>query len=129
MDLLSTPERLREKSRCLDAINALICLSEVAGNQSRFLFDFSPESIVFRITSDPAPRVLYCFSETGGKVSAGDLVQKIQAGDVDPQELYVGGKIGADNELKSLNLKCCVTGIKKSFEEVKVVIKRHLELG
>jgi CRISPR-associated protein Cst2 len=56
----ATPARLREPSRIARAINALCELATVAGNHSRFLFDFSPESVVFRLTDDPAPRLLYC---------------------------------------------------------------------
>ena len=56
-----TPERLRDKSRAAKAIEALCNLGTVAGNHGRFLFDFSPEAVVFRITDDPAPRLLYCF--------------------------------------------------------------------
>src|SRR5438445_1633512 len=56
-----TPERLREKSRAAKAVKALSELGTVAGNHGRLFFDFSPDSVVFRITDDPAPRLLYCF--------------------------------------------------------------------
>ena len=49
-----TPERLRDKSRAAKAIDALCKLGTVAGNHGRFLFDFSPDAVVFRITDDPA---------------------------------------------------------------------------
>lgn len=47
---------------------------------------------MFRITSDPAPRFLYCFdTDDGGKsVTAGALVQRIKAGDIGAHELIVG---------------------------------------
>jgi len=56
-----TPDRLRKKDRAKAAIAGLCELAEVAGNHGRFLFDFSPESIVFRLTDDPAPRLLYYY--------------------------------------------------------------------
>src|SRR5262249_51965806 len=56
-----TPERLRDKTRAVKAIEALCNLGTVAGNHGRFLFDFSPDAVVLRITDDPAPRFLYCF--------------------------------------------------------------------
>ena len=57
-----TPQRLRDQSRAAKAIQALCELGTVAGNHGRFLFDFSPDAVVFRLTDDPAPRLLYCFA-------------------------------------------------------------------
>ena len=88
-----TPERLRDKSRAAKAIEALCNLGTVAGNHGRFLFDFSPEAVVFRITDDPAPRLLYCFDtpDDGKTVIAPRLEARIAAGDIDPTELIVAG--------------------------------------
>lgn len=88
-----TPGRLRVAGRAAAALRALVALRKVAGNHGRFLFDFAPESIVFRITHDPAPRLLYCFETTdGGKtVAAPELARKLAAGDVDPKEVIIGG--------------------------------------
>ena len=57
-----TPERLRDNARATIALDILCKLGTVAGNHGRFLFDFSPDALVIRITADPAPRLLYCFS-------------------------------------------------------------------
>jgi CRISPR-associated protein Cst2 len=64
----------------------------VAGNHGRFLFDFSPEAIVLRITDDPAPRLLYCFDTTDGgrTVTAECLIARIKSGDVSEKELIIG---------------------------------------
>jgi CRISPR-associated protein Cst2 len=87
-----TPERLRDKSRAARAIEALCNLGTVAGNHGRFLFDFSPDAVVFRLTADPAPRLLYCFDtpDSGRTVTAGSLLRRITAGDVVKDELIVG---------------------------------------
>jgi CRISPR-associated protein Cst2 len=88
-----TPDRLRDKSRAANAIDALCNLRKVAGNHGRFLFDFSPDAVVFRITQDPAPRLLYCFDtgDTSGKtVTATSLLKRITAGDVKQDELILG---------------------------------------
>ena len=53
-----TPQSLRVPTRVLDVVDALVGLCEVAGNQSRFLYDFAPESLVFRWTDDCAPNAL-----------------------------------------------------------------------
>ena len=89
-----TPERLTNPKRARAALEGLCALGEVAGNHGRFLFDFSPESAVFRLTQEPAPRILYCFqAESGGKLSVPDLLRKVRGGDVAANELVIGGAI------------------------------------
>jgi CRISPR-associated protein Cst2 len=89
-----TPESLRVKARVLEVVDAIINLSEVAGNQSRFLYDFSPESVVFRWTDDFAPRMLYGFEmDAEANLSFPALLKKVTDGDVDPRELFIGGSI------------------------------------
>jgi CRISPR-associated protein Cst2 len=69
----------------------------VAGNHGRFLFDFSPDAVVIRITEDPAPRLLYCFetADNGRTVQATRLAKRVADGDIDPKELIVAG-VGVD---------------------------------
>jgi CRISPR-associated protein Cst2 len=88
-----TPDRLRDKTRAAKAVEALCALGTVAGNHGRFLFDFSPDSVVFRLTADPAPRLLYCYRSTdeGRSVDAPDLVARVEDGDIDAKELVLGG--------------------------------------
>lgn len=90
-----TPERLREPGRARQAIMGLVALRSVAGNQARFLFDFAPDAVVFRVSQDPAPRILYCFeTEDGGRtVSVPELVRRVQSGDVPGRELIIGGRL------------------------------------
>ncbi|QDT27679.1 CRISPR-associated protein Cas7/Cst2/DevR [Gimesia panareensis] len=87
-----TPGSLREKSRAAKAIEALCHLGSVAGNQGRFLFDFSPEAVVFRLTHDPAPRILYCFesNDYGKSVCVDQLLTRLDTGDIKPEELICG---------------------------------------
>jgi len=87
-----TPARLRDASRAAKAISAIGSLRTVAGNHGRFLFDFSPEAIVLRITDDPAPRLLYCFDTTDGgrTVNADSLIARIESKDISKDELIVG---------------------------------------
>lgn len=90
-----TPERLYEPQRLVHALDAVVSLGEVAGNHSRFLYDFSPESIVLRVSHDPSPRLLYCFEvdKARGAVSAPKLKRAVQVGDIAAEELIVGGLI------------------------------------
>jgi CRISPR-associated protein Cst2 len=91
--LALTPTRLRDRSRAGKALRALAALNTVAGNHSRFLFDFAPESIILRVTHDPAPRLLYCFdtADDGKTIGAHGLEDRIRSGDIKPKELYIGG--------------------------------------
>jgi len=126
-----TPERLRDKSRASKAIEALCNLGTVAGNHGRFLFDFSPEAIVFRLTADPAPRLLYCFStEDGGKtVQANTLLKRVLAGDISKDELIVG----VSDMDSSLAKECAssgiaVHGVKKACAEAIKRINTELKI-
>ncbi len=116
-----TPERLRDKSRAVKAIEALCNLGTVAGNHGRFLFDFSPDAVVFRVTSDPAPRLLYCFStdDDGRTVKAPALVQRIRAGDIAADELLVGvGDLDSPLAVELKGVKVGTQGVKAACAEV-----------
>jgi CRISPR-associated protein Cst2 len=117
-----TPERLRDNSRAAKAIEALCNLGTVAGNHGRFLFDFSPEAVVFRITNDPAPRLLYCFDtpDEGKTVVAPRLEARIAAGDIDKTELIVAGvKIAGVEAAKGVKAACA-----KAAESITAALKR-----
>jgi CRISPR-associated protein Cst2 len=108
-----TPERLRDKSRAAKAVKALCELGTVAGNHGRFLFDFSPESVVFRITDDPAPRLLYCFEagDDGKTVDAPALWDRVDDGDIKAEELIIGGVFAKSETAKKLKDKGTFLGI------------------
>lgn len=97
-----TPARLAVPSRAVDVLDALVGLGEVAGNHSRFLYDFAPESLVLRITDDMAPRLLYCFEARGNDVSFPPLLARVKAGDIRPDELLLGGPVVDTVEGKEL---------------------------
>jgi CRISPR-associated protein Cst2 len=127
-----TPERLQEKERIFHVLDALICLSNVAGNQSRFLYDFSPESLILRWTHDMAPRILFSFEERPtGYVSVATLISLIEAQDIRPEELYIGGAINQNpdqaEKLKNLGVNL-YPGIKPAVEALKQKISESLDL-
>ena len=99
-----TPERLAEPERAAKALQALVNLRSVAGNHGRFLFDFSPAAIVFRITDDAAPRLLYCFetNDQGQTVDAQELLRRVKGKDIDGSELIIGGQIAETETGKAL---------------------------
>jgi CRISPR-associated protein Cst2 len=108
-----TPERLRDKSRAAKAVEALCTLGTVAGNHGRFLFDFSPDSVVFRITDDPAPRFLHCFEpkDEGKTVDARSLLERVADDDINPKELVIGGAFGKMETAAQLKAKGAFLGI------------------
>ncbi len=113
-----TPQRLRVKIRAVNAIEAIANLGEVVGNHSRFLFDFSPESIILRITDDPAPRILYCFHEDeGGTIRAPELLRRVESEDILASELYIGGAITTDPKIKDLKDAHVYPGVRTAVSE------------
>lgn len=107
-----TPERLRDQSRAAKAITALCGLGTVAGNHGRFLFDFSPDSVVFRITDDPAPRFLYCFdtNDDGKTVDAKALKDRVEDGDIKGKELIIGGTFAKSDTAQELKKQGAFVG-------------------
>ncbi|MHC5748219.1 MAG: type I-B CRISPR-associated protein Cas7/Cst2/DevR [Nostoc sp.] len=126
-----TPDRLKDKSRIIPVLDGLASLGEVAGNHSRFLYDFSPDSLVLRWTHDFAPRILYSFEEDDeGQITAFELIRRVESEDINPQELWVAGAIASTSDGKKLaQLGVNVlTGIKLVVETLKQRIARDLEL-
>lgn len=116
-----TPEALRKPGRAQVALRALCALGPVAGNHGRFLFDFSPESAVFRLTQEAAPRILYAFQdEGGGAVSLVELLRKVRSGDVPAEELVLGGAVVealGDEERKVLKGAELLPGVRAACEK------------
>ena len=125
------PSRLKNKSRLIAVLDGLISLGEVGGNHSRFLYDFSPASIILRWTHDFAPRILYSFEEEDGNISVPKLIRRIEDEDIDPKELWIAGEIAqtSEGDLLEESGVNVLGGIKKLVETLKVTITRDLELS
>lgn len=132
--LALTPERLRDKARAVAAVQAICELGPVAGNHGRFLFDFSPESIVLRVTQDPAPRLLYCFdtADHGRTVGAAALVRRVEQGDIPAAELILGGEFhGSADAAKLRQAGAFVgaqSGVRAACDEAVRRIRAELKL-
>ncbi|MEW6496220.1 MAG: type I-B CRISPR-associated protein Cas7/Cst2/DevR [Cyanobacteriota bacterium] len=126
-----TPDRLKDKSRIIAVLEGLTSLGEVAGNHSRFLYDFSPDSIVLRWTHDFSPRFLYCFEEEEGNISFPELVRRVEAGDIDPKELWIAGAIANLEEAETLEERGAnvFPGVKAAVEDLKQEIATDLHLS
>ena len=84
-----------EKIRRIEAtLNGLASLRRVGGAHARYFADYSPEILILRVTTDPAPRMLYCFEqhEGSGDISVCALEKKLGR-DIGPEELIVGAAI------------------------------------
>lgn len=129
-----TPESLRVKSRGLDVVDAVTSLSEVAGNHSRFLYDFSPDAVIYRWTDDFAPRMLYGFSSADAQsLSIPGILGRIKQGDINASELIVGATTPNTFDSKTMaefeSLKVKVMGVKAAADEVKNRMSKDLKLA
>jgi CRISPR-associated protein Cst2 len=126
-----TPRWLHVRKRTLDVVDAIISLSEVAGNQSRFLYDIAPESVIFRWTGDLAPRLLHGFRLVDEQPQLSEEVRRrIEAGDIEAKELIVGGGIAKDHSdflIQRGALVCA--GVKQAAEALKARIRNDLDIS
>jgi CRISPR-associated protein Cst2 len=102
-------------------LDAIANVRHVGGNHSRFLYDFGPESIVARITTSPSIQILYCYDEDGVPRKLEHLIDK---GDVDPDEIIVGGAAASGefgDTLEKMDVTLC-HGIKESIDVIKYAI-------
>lgn len=123
-----TPSALAVPQRAEGIIDAISGLNNVGGNQGRFLYDFSPALCVFRVTDDPAPRVLYVAEsdEGGEQLTLSTLIRRIQSGDVDASEVFVGGEYLATQErsiLEGLGVTVLL-GVKQLVDRVKEALQK-----
>ena len=122
-----TPEDLADKARALDVVDAIVSLSEVAGNHARFLFDFSPEVVIFRWTDDFAPRILYAFElDDHHRLTVPSIVARVRAGDIAPSELIIGGPLADAGELQGASIH---DGVLQAATELKERIKKDLAIA
>lgn len=128
-----TPDSLlSEKAlRTEKALLALQSPRRVAGNHARLLFDFSPEAIVLRWSTDPSPRIMFCFDEDEeGTLSLTKLKRRIDGGDIDGSEIIIGTSIEGIkswSELKELKGVKIVSGVKAAITEVLSRIKTNVK--
>ncbi|MEX2140454.1 MAG: DevR family CRISPR-associated autoregulator [Pirellulales bacterium] len=92
------------KAHVGELIEAIIDPPPVAGNHARFAFDFSPASIVLRVTSAHSSKIQNCFEhdEENRTFTAKRLIQRVRSGDVPASELIIGGELSATVEGASL---------------------------
>lgn len=125
-----TPEFLSDSSRVLQILDGILNINQVAGNQSRFLYDFAPESVILRWTDDFAPRILYSFEEKENEISIPSIIEKVNSGDIEPDTLIIAGFIANHPDVQTLkkNGVALFPGVKSGFAEVEKRISNDLKL-
>lgn len=85
-------------------IDAIVDPPPVAGNHSRFAYDFSPASVVLRVTNAHSSKIQNCFEhdEETRSFTVGRLIRRVESGDVPAAELIVGGELSGTTEGKKL---------------------------
>ena len=111
-------------------VAAIIDLPPVAGNHARFAYDFSPASIVLRLTSAHSPKIYYIFEhdEANRTYTIERLIRRIEAEDIPAEELIVGGEVAMTVEgqkLKELGV-AVVPGVSKAGQ---LALQRITSLG
>ncbi|CAN5489290.1 type I-B CRISPR-associated protein Cas7/Cst2/DevR [soil metagenome] len=104
-------------------IDAIVDPPQVAGNHARFAYDFSPASIVLRVTNAHSSKIQNCFEhdETSRSYTVEKLIQRIESTDIPADELIVGGELTETPEGDALQ-KLGVTvfpGVKAAAEEAR----------
>jgi CRISPR-associated protein Cst2 len=104
-------------------IDAIVDPPQVAGNHARFAYDFSPASIVLRVTKAHSSKIQNCFehNEATRGYTIERLLQRIKSGDIPADELIVGGELTDTSEGGELR-KAGVTvfpGVKSAAEEAR----------
>jgi CRISPR-associated protein Cst2 len=117
---------LIKKENILHVIDAIVDPPPVAGNHARFAYDFSPASIVLRVTSAHSPKMYNCFEhdEASRGFTVERLIRRVKSGDIPASELVVGGDIADTDEgaqLLALGVKV-VAGIAEAAHEARARI-------
>lgn len=119
-----------KKENIKHLIEAIIDPPQVAGNHARFAYDFSPDSIVLRVTNAHSSKIQNCFEhdEDNRTFTVAKLIKRVESGDIPANELIVGGAIAQTEEGEKLKELGVTTfkGIQAAANEAR---KRIAEKG
>jgi CRISPR-associated protein Cst2 len=98
-----TPNALEKPARAHQALKALVQLSGVGGNQANSMTDYSPETIIFRLTPSIPHGMLGVFQMPNeDEIRVPKLIDAIKCGDIDPKEILIGGLL-TEEDAKTLS--------------------------
>lgn len=129
--LAITPQRLVIPQRIENVVEGVAKLANVGGNHARFLYDFSPESAIFRWTHHPVPQFLYCFEQPEADVlTSPRLVQLVECEEIPAAEIWIFGGYAFTEEAKALSqLGCHVySSLRKGTQALLEQIRQDMNL-
>ncbi|ACK74090.1 CRISPR-associated regulatory protein, DevR family (plasmid) [Gloeothece citriformis PCC 7424] len=120
-----------KKEHIKNLIDAIIDPPPVAGNHARFAYDFSPASIIFRLTNAHSSRIQNCFEhdEENRTYTIEKLIRKVKSGDIPADELIIGGDLFYTEEGEQLREKYQVTMFEGVYAAANEVLTRIANLG
>ncbi len=107
-------------------VEAIIDPPPVAGNHARFAYDFSPASIVLRVTNAHSSKIQNCFEhdEASRGYTVKKLIERVEDRDVPADELFIGGEVAKTEEgarLKELGVNV-FSGVRSAADAARVRI-------
>lgn len=100
-----TPNHLKDPKRAFHVLDGIDSLHRVGGSHSRWLYDFSPNSLILRWTHDPCSRHLYSIdAKHNESVTAPKLLKRMKNGRIDPTEVWIAGDIAEGFEMEGVHL-------------------------
>jgi len=89
-----------KKGNIAHVVEAIIDPPQVAGNHARFAYDFSPASIVLRVTNAHSSKIQNCFEhdEDSRGYTVKRLIERVESHDIPASELFVGGEVTKTDE-------------------------------
>ncbi|ACK65705.1 CRISPR-associated negative autoregulator [Rippkaea orientalis PCC 8801] len=95
---------LKDCSRIFPLIDGIMDMPKVGGSANIFSYPFCPDSLVFQWTNHFASYISYCFESVDGKGRniklTQDFINEVECGQINPDELWIGGAIV--NDLREL---------------------------
>lgn len=112
-----------KKAHIHQFMDAIVDLPQVAGNHARFAYDFSPASIILRVTTAHSSKIQNCFDhdEANRTYTIERLIRRVKSGDIPASELIVGGEVASTEEgqnLAKFGVKVC-EGVKAATDEAR----------
>ena len=121
-----TPNHLKDSKRVFHVLDGINSLHRVGGSYSRWLYDFSPNSLILRWTHDPCSRHLYSIDARNNEtLTAPKLLKRMQNGRIDPKEVWIAGDLAEGFEMEGVHL---FENPAAAIEDLKQKMRRDLEL-
>lgn len=120
-----TPNHLKDPKRVFHVLDGINSLHRVGGSHSRWLYDFSPNSLILRWTHDPCSRHLYSIDAKHDDPTCPKLLKRMQNGRIDPKEVWIAGDLADGFEMEGVHL---FKNPAAAIEDLKQKMRRDLEL-